>query len=209
MSNLLLCQCFLCPSLCPDGDDICRTSLRNLFMRASNLSSDMYNNSMEMFNEFDEQYAQGKPYRVNTTNNCHTYFLHIPEDKEHIQRMHNKGLIRWILMLLYSWNKPLYQLVTDLRSMKEVSHTILSSARENVKRVKELQALIERPFSQVSILRKIYNAGIYWYGGPLKSRDEDVRHSAFYNLFLCLQSDSRKIDTYTKLLACRQLYDNC
>ncbi|CAI9168824.1 unnamed protein product [Rangifer tarandus platyrhynchus] len=206
MSNLLLCQGYSCPDLCPEGDELCRAALRDLFTRATILSNDMYNHSAEMFNEFDLRYAQGKPYHINASNNCHTNPLHLPEAKEHAQLMNNKGLITWILMLLYSWGKPLYELVTELRSTKEVSQTILSSARENVRKVKELQALIERPFSQIifAVRLKMFEAHTYWSGLPsLMSTDEDRRHSAFYNLVQCLLRDSHKVDIYTKILVCR------
>ncbi|XP_069420802.2 placental prolactin-related protein 4-like [Ovis canadensis] len=211
MSNLLLCQGLLCPSLCPDGDDICRTALMDLFSHAAKLTSNIYNHSVQMFNEFDLQYAQDKPYYINASDDCHTNFLYIPQEREHIQRMNNKGLIRWILMLLYSWQKPLYQLVTELRSVKEISVTTLSSARENVKKAKELQALIERPFSQVisTVRKKLRMARIYWYGHPLLSSNENRRHSAFYRLFHCMRRDAHKLDTYTKFLACRMIYNNC
>ncbi|XP_055430514.1 placental prolactin-related protein 4 [Bubalus kerabau] len=211
MSNLLLCQGVLCPSLCSDGDDICRASLIDLFVRATILSNGMYNHSVKMFTDFDEQYAQGKEYFINASDKCHTNSLHMPEDMEHIRRMNSKGLIMWILMLLYSWQKPLYQLVTDLRSVKEVSDTILSSGRENVKKLKELQALIERPFSQVifTARRKMYIARVYWFGRSLLSSNEDRRHSAFFNLFHCLRRDTRKLDIYTKFVACRLIYKKC
>nr|P18917.1 RecName: Full=Placental prolactin-related protein 4; AltName: Full=PLP-III; Flags: Precursor [Bos taurus]CAA34097.1 prolactin (PRL) related protein [Bos taurus] len=212
MSNLLLCQGILCPSLCPDGDDVCRASLIDLFVHASVLSTGMYNTSVKMFTDFDEQYAQGKEYFINVSDKCHTNSLHLPEDMQHNPTDEQKGLIMWILMLLYSWQRPLYQLVTDLRSMKEVSNTILSSARENVKKLKELQALIERPFSQVifTARRKMYIARIYWFGlRSLLSSNEDRRHSAFYSLFFCLRRDTRKLDIYTKFVACRLIYKKC
>ncbi|XP_070313024.1 placental prolactin-related protein 4-like [Odocoileus virginianus] len=165
MSNLLLCQGNFCTSFRPHGNDLCLNSLKDLFTHATNLSHDSYNLSSKMFSEFlstDERYAQGRKYYITTTNSCHTTSLHAPEEKEQ-----NKGLIRWIFMLLYSWNKSLYQLVKDLQSMKEVSDAILSSVKENVKKIQELQALIERRFSQMG--------------------DEDKRHSSFYNLLQCLQ----------------------
>uniref|UniRef100_A0A8C0ALN8 Uncharacterized protein n=1 Tax=Bos mutus grunniens TaxID=30521 RepID=A0A8C0ALN8_BOSMU len=190
MSNLLLCQGNFCTFLCPHVDDLCLNSLKDLFTRATNLSHYIYNLSSKMFNEFVSTYY------INITNSCHTTSLHAPEEKEQVEHRHNKGLIRWILMLLYSWNESLYHLVMNLRSMKEVSDAILSRARENVKKVKELQTFIERVFSQVRL-------------PSLPSSNEDRHHSAFFNLFHCLHRNSRKIDIYTKLLACQLLHDKC
>ncbi|OWK13053.1 PRP3, partial [Cervus elaphus hippelaphus] len=154
----------------------------------------------------DEKYFQVRPEYMNATNDCHTNPLHAPEEIEKAQQMNNEDLTKWILMLQYLWRDVLYDLVHDLWFEKDLSDTLLSSARKNFKKLYKLQTFVERRFSQIVVpLRlKLAYDHVYWQGLPsLLSSDEDMHHSAFYNLFKCLTRDSCKVDMYTKILACR------
>nr|XP_020726553.1 placental prolactin-related protein 3-like [Odocoileus virginianus texanus] len=211
MSNQLLCQGNLCPSCSPDVFGVPLKFLRKTFSLASILSHDMHNLSTIMFNEFDEKYFQSRPEYINATNDCHTNLLHAPEEIGKAQQMNNEDLTQWILMLQYLWRDVLYDLVHDLRFGKDLSDTILSSARENLKKLYKLQTIVERRFSQIilPLRRKLAYDHVYWQGLPsLLSTNEYMHHSAFYNLFKCLSRDSHKVDMYTKILACR-ISDEC
>ncbi|XP_043306095.1 chorionic somatomammotropin hormone 2-like [Cervus elaphus] len=202
MSNLVLCQGNLCPSCSPDTP---LSSLTDLLIDATWLTHNFHNLSTMMFKEFDEKYAQGKQYHINVTNSCHTDPLHAPEEREEAQQMNNEDLSTLILSLLYSWNKPLDHLVNELQRWKEVSQAILSSAIENKKMSDKLQAFIAGQFRQIIVpaYQKILKTRIVWSFSSLTSRNEERRLSEFYKLFKCLSRDSRKVDLYTKILACR------
>nr|XP_020724634.1 placental prolactin-related protein 3-like [Odocoileus virginianus texanus] len=211
MSNLLLCQGNVCPSCGPDVFGVPLKFLRKTFSRVSRLSYDMHNLSTIMFNEFDEKYSQSIPEYINATNNCHTNSIHAPEEREKAQQMNNEDLTKWILILQFLWNGPLHALVHGLRIEKDFSDTILSSARENLKTLFKLQTILKRRFSQIvdPVRLKLTKNRIYWSGyRSLVSSNGYMHHSAFYNLFKCLSRDSRKVDMYSKILACR-ISDEC
>ncbi|CAI9168831.1 unnamed protein product [Rangifer tarandus platyrhynchus] len=211
LSNLLLCQGNVCPSCGPDIFGIPLKFLRQTFSRVSSLSHDMGNLTTIMLNQFEEKYPQSKLEYINTINDCHTSCLHAPEEREMAEEMNNEDLTKWILMLQYLWTTPLFDLGTDHRIKKDLSDTIISSALKNIKKSHRLQRILERRFSQiiVPVRRILSEVRMYWSGyGSLVSRDEDVRHSALYNLFKCLRRDSRKVDMYSKILACR-ISDEC
>ncbi|OWK13076.1 PRP3 [Cervus elaphus hippelaphus] len=157
------------------------------------------------------KYSQSKPEYMNATNDCHTNPLHAPEEIERAQLMNNEDLTKWILMIQYLWNAPLFDLAYDPRIEENLTVTVISSALECRRKSFKLQSILARQFSQIilPLRRKLEEERLYWSAIPfLLSDDEDVRHSAFYNLFKCLNRDSRKVDMYTKILACR-ISDEC
>nr|XP_020770641.1 placental prolactin-related protein 3-like [Odocoileus virginianus texanus] len=212
MSDVLLCQgefCWLCGRYL---FGVRLKSPRETFSRASILTHHMHKLSTIMFNEVDEKYSQSRPEYINVTNDCHTNSLHAPEEREKAQQMNNEDLTMWILMLQYLWNGPLYSLAHQDRNFeKDLSDTLLSSARENLKKLKKLERIIERRFRQIilPVRVKLDKDRMYWSGSrSLRSNNEDKRHSEIYKLFKCLHRDSRKVDMYSKILACR-ISDEC
>ncbi|XDB63214.1 hypothetical protein ABFV05_016830 [Capra hircus] len=208
MLNLLLCQGNPCPSC---GPDVFATSLRSrtdLFIEVAWLSHDFHNRSTIMFQEFNETYAQGKLYHINAANSCHTNAFDFPEDRYKAHQLSNESITKWALVLLYSWNNPLYHLVTELQRTKELPETFVSNTEDIEDMSERLQAFLESHFKKIiaPAMKMIRNAPRVWSDVRyVKSSDEDRRHSELYNLFHCLRRDSHKVDMYFKILSCRAL----
>ncbi|NP_001106285.1 prolactin-related protein 1 precursor [Ovis aries] len=150
MSNLLLCQGNPCPSC---GPDVFATSLRSrtdLFIKFAWLSHDLHNRSTIMFQEFNETYAQGKLYHVNAANSCQTNAFDFPESRDKAHQLSNEIITKWALVLLYSWNDPLYHLVTELQRTKELPETFISNTEDIEDMSERLQKFLESHFKKIS-----------------------------------------------------------
>ncbi|KAI1243041.1 Prolactin, partial [Lamprotornis superbus] len=195
--------------ICPNGSVNCQLSLEELFDRAVKLSHYIHFLSSEMFNEFDERYAQGRGFIAKAVNSCHTASLTTPEDKEQAQQIHHEDLLNIILGVLRSWNDPLIHLASEVQRIKEAPETILWKAVEIEEQNKRLLEGMEKIVGRVQsgeVENDIYTP---WDGLPsLQLADEDSRLFAFYNLLHCLRRDSHKIDNYLKVLKCRLIHDN-
>ncbi|RMC16218.1 hypothetical protein DUI87_08433 [Hirundo rustica rustica] len=219
--------------ICPNGSVNCQLSLEELFDRAVKLSHYIHFLSSEIFNEFDERYAQGRGFIAKAVNSCHTASLTTPEDKEQAQQIHNtaqanivkhddandklqkcnciehEDLLNLILGVLRSWNDPLIHLASEVQRIKEAPETILWKAVEIEEQNKRLLEGMEKIVGRVhsgEVENDIYTP---WEGLPsLQLADEDSRLFAFYNLLHCLRRDSHKIDNYLKVLKCRLIHDN-
>ncbi|XP_015673876.1 prolactin [Protobothrops mucrosquamatus] len=212
LANMFLSRkCVTSSPICPNGSDNCQVSLGDLFDRAVKLSHYIHSLSTEIFNEFDERYAQGRGFIAKAVNSCHTSSLTTPEDKEQAQQIHHEDLLNLVLSVLRSWNDPLLHLVSEVERIKEAPDTILWKAMEIEEQNKRLLEGMERIVGRVhpgDLGNEVYSR---WTGLPsLQLADEDSRLFAFYNLLHCLRRDSHKIDNYLKLLKCRLIHDsNC
>ncbi|XP_061444467.1 prolactin [Rhineura floridana] len=197
--------------ICPNGSDSCQVSLGDLFDRAVKLSHYIHSLSAEMFNEFDERYAQGRGFIAKAINSCHTSSLTTPDDKEQAQQIHHEDLLNLVLSVLRSWNDPLLHLVSEVQRIKEAPDTILWKAMEIEEQNKRLLEGMEKIVGRVHPGDTGNDVYSRWSGLPsLQLADEDSRLFAFYNLLHCLRRDSHKIDNYLKLLKCRLIHDsNC
>ncbi|NXS37368.1 PRL protein, partial [Pomatostomus ruficeps] len=194
--------------ICPSGSVNCQLSLEELFDRAVKLSHYIHFLSSEMFNEFDERYAQGRGFIAKAVNSCHTASLTTPEDKEQAQQIHATNtfisVIKYI-SITHPCVKRVQVRIQDKSKKSDAAPVVLSPPSHSHYLQKEIR-LAHSLVNSGEVGNDIYTP---WEGLPsLQLADEDSRLFAFYNLLHCLRRDSHKIDNYLKVLKCRLIHDN-
>ncbi|XP_030600604.1 somatolactin alpha [Archocentrus centrarchus] len=136
---------------------------------------------------------------------CITNALPIPSSKSEIQQISDTWLLHSVLMLVQSWIEPLVYLQTTLDRYDHAPEMLLNKT----KWVSEKLASLEQ--GVVALIKKMLDEGTftttYSEQGPfqydvLPDMLESVMRD--YTLLSCFKKDAHKMETFLKLLKCRQ-----
>ncbi|KAK7824732.1 hypothetical protein U0070_020239 [Myodes glareolus] len=208
VSYLLLRENVTSAPTCVKRDGDIQKSLRRLFTLATFISQITNRQVVNLFAEFDKQYAQGKRYNDRIPDSCPTDFLDTPENKNQVLESKPEVLLKLLCNFLYSWTDPLNHLVKEMSAMPGNPNAIVSEARAIQKRIGQLMVGVKTILSEIGEENDEIN--VVWSGlASLKSSNEDVRCFAFYNLIRCLLRDSRRVNTFLEVLKYQIIEDKC
>ncbi|XP_040183570.1 prolactin-like [Rana temporaria] len=202
VSNLVLVRkLVLTNPICTPGSLQCQVLLSDLFDRAIKISHYIHLLSTEIFEDFDQQYSQGRQLLGNVLNNCHTSTLNTPEDKEQTLQLQHNDLLSLVHQLLRSWNQPLQHLTTG------APDHMIKKLKEAEEHTQVLQGGIDRISGRM--LTDLDDFYPPWFG-PIDAAvpQRESQMFAIYHLLHCFRRDSHKIDNYLKILRCRMIHAN-
>nr|DBA15969.1 TPA: hypothetical protein GDO54_003422 [Pyxicephalus adspersus] len=187
--------------ICTPGSLQCQVLLSDLFDRAIRLSHYIHSLSTEIFEDFDQQYSQGRQLLGSVLSSCHTSSLNTPEDKEQTLQLQHNELLSLVHKLLRSWNQPLQHL-----AMEAPDH-MARKLKEAEEHTKVLQGGIERISGRMlTDLDDFYSPWLGPIDAAVPQRESYM--FAIYHLLHCFRRDSNKIDNYMKILRCRMIHAN-
>uniref|UniRef100_A0A8C8W480 Prolactin family 3, subfamily a, member 1 n=1 Tax=Peromyscus maniculatus bairdii TaxID=230844 RepID=A0A8C8W480_PERMB len=206
VSNLLLWECVVSRPMCLDIG-YKKLFLQELLDRATVIAQYTSNLTMQMSEEFDENFAKNLEYKARNSSTCHTASLTTLEINEQIQQTQSDELLKVMISISRAWYHPLEHIVCEVAARKGTCETMLSKIKE----VEENQELLEE---MKGILVRVHpgaeeNAYPAWMGlAEVRSDNEDTHHFALSNLLHCLRSDTDKIVTYLEVLKCQVIHNN-
>ncbi|XP_021036640.1 prolactin-2A1 [Mus caroli] len=209
VSNLLLWESEAMLPICSVRNGRCFGSFEEMLERAVSLSEDISKKAFELFTAFDSQYAQSHQLIIKNLKKCHTSSLELPKPGSQAVQTHPVTLLKLASKLLRAWQVPLNHLVNNLPSLKDVSPSILSKAKEIEEKSTGLLEGVK------SILIQMQNGDTEdenypgWSGlASLKSETEDIRLFAYYNMIRCEGRDTQKVEAALKMVKCKISNEN-
>ncbi|KAM9853488.1 somatolactin alpha [Aulostomus maculatus] len=136
---------------------------------------------------------------------CVTKALPIPSSKSEIQQISDKWLLHSVLMLVQSWIEPLVYLQTTLDRYDDAPDMLLNKTKWVSEKLISLEQGV------VVLIRKMLDEGMltatHSEQGPSQYDEQpEMLESVMrdYILLSCFKKDAHKMETFLKLLKCRQ-----
>uniref|UniRef100_A0A3Q1GXG6 Somatolactin alpha n=1 Tax=Anabas testudineus TaxID=64144 RepID=A0A3Q1GXG6_ANATE len=136
---------------------------------------------------------------------CITKALPIPSSKSEIQQISDKWLLHSVLMLVQSWIEPLVYLQTTLDRYDDAPDMLLNKTKWVSDKLISLEQGV------VVLIKKMLDEGILTTNHSEQSLLQyDVQPEMLesvmrdYALLSCFKKDAHKMETFLKLLKCRQ-----
>ncbi|XP_036042731.1 prolactin-3D4-like [Onychomys torridus] len=183
-------------------------SIEDLYYRVVDQSHTTYYLAADLYHEFDMKYFNSSWIKDRRLSLCHTASIHTPESREEIHETKTEDLLKAMINISHAWEEPLRHLVSAVPTLPGASDKMLKRASAVKNRTRVLQEgmkiILSRSHKEVEKGAYPACSGL----ADLQSSDEDTLRFAFYGLVRCLKRDTHKIDTYLKMLRCREIFYN-
>uniref|UniRef100_A0A7N9B0W0 Somatolactin alpha n=1 Tax=Mastacembelus armatus TaxID=205130 RepID=A0A7N9B0W0_9TELE len=189
------------PSRCPS------ISQEKLLDRVIQHAELIYRVSEESCSLFEELFVPF-PFRLQRNQvgyTCITKALPIPSSKSEIQQISDKWLLHSVLMLVQSWIEPLVYLQTTLDQYDNAPGMLVNKTKWVSEKLISLEqgvvVLIKKMLDDGTLSTANSDQGQFQYDVPPEMLESVMRD---YTLLSCFKKDAHKMETFLKLLKCRQ-----
>ncbi|XP_047450308.1 somatolactin alpha isoform X2 [Mugil cephalus] len=148
------------------------------------------------------------PLRLQTNQasyTCITRALPIPSSKSEIQQISDRWLLHSVLMLVQSWIEPLVYLQTALNQYDQAPDMLLNKTKWVSDKLISLEqgvvVLIRKMLDEGTLTTTYTEQGLFQYDLQPDMLESIMRD---YALLSCFKKDAHKMETFLKLLKCRQ-----
>ncbi|XP_010787459.1 somatolactin alpha [Notothenia coriiceps] len=166
----------------------------------------IYRVSEESCSLFEEMFI---PFELQLQRNqagyaCITKALPIPSSRSEIQQISDKWLLHSVLMLVQSWIEPLVYLQTSLNLYDVAPDTLLNKTKWVSEKLISLEQGV------VVLIKKMLDEGLLTTNNEQGLFHNDAQPEMLesvmrdYTLLSCFKKDAHKMETFLKLLKCRQ-----
>ncbi|XP_041849730.1 somatolactin alpha [Melanotaenia boesemani] len=136
---------------------------------------------------------------------CITKALPIPSSKNEVQQISDKWLLHSVLMLVQSWVEPLVYLQMTLDNYDHAPDMLLNKTKWVSEKLISLEqgvvVLIKKMLDDGTMTTANTDQGVFQYDAQPEILESVMRD---YTLLSCFKKDAHKMETFLKLLKCRQ-----